>query len=378
MIYFDNSATTRVSLKAAEKAYYIMRECYANPSSLHTFGFLAEKEFIAARKQVAKAMNVLEEEIFFTSGGTEANNLAVFGTAEAYKRRGKHIITTRIEHPSVAKVVDRLKENGYEVSFIDVNKNGYIDIEQLESEIRKETILISVIFVNNEIGTVQNIDEIYNIVKKKNEKALIHLDCVQGFCKHKINCKKFDLVSVSGHKIHAPKGVGALYIKKGVKITPIITGGLQQNAIRPGTENLSAVAAFGVACEAAFSNINENFDYVKKIKEKLKSVVNIIPDVYINGDSENGSPYILNLSFKDVRGEVLLHTLEEREIYVSTGSACSSRQKKRSGTVEMLGTKMAENSVRFSFSDENTVEEADECVRVLSEVIPILRKFKAR
>lgn len=375
MIYFDNSSTTKVGKPAIKKILYTMTEEYANPSSLHSLGFSAEKELLEARKIISKIINADEKEIFFTSGGTEANNLAVFGTFLANKKTDAHFITGKTEHPSVIEAFKRLEKNGKSVSYIDVDKNGYIDLEQLENSITDKTALVSVMHINNEVGTINDIEKIYKIIKMKNKKTLFHTDCVQSFCKHNINSKYADLISLSAHKIHGPKGSGALFIKKGVRTEPVFVGGKQQNSVRPGTENVPGIAGFAAAAENMYKNISENCQKALSVKNKLSEIRKLLPDIYINGDLKNGSPYILNISFKDVKGEVLLHCLEDKKIYVSTGSACSSGHKKYKGTVSIIGG-IEESALRFSFSAENTVEEAEECIKALLTIVPSLREYR--
>ncbi len=375
MIYFDNSATTKVLDKVVEKMAYVMKEEFGNPSSLHSFGFSAEKEITNSKKIISKIINANENEIYFTSGGTEANNLAVFGVSFAHQKRGKHLVVSKIEHPSVLEAYKKLEGLGYDVSYLDCDEKGYVDLEQLADVVNDNTIIVSVMHINNEIGTVQNIEEISKIIKEKNSKTFFHVDCVQSFCKHRINSKVADLITFSGHKIHASKGIGGIFIKKGVRIEPVFVGGKQQNAIRSGTENLPGIVGLAVASEYMSKKIDENFENVLAVRNELAKVMDLLPDVFINGDEEKGSPYILNLSFKDVRGEVLLHTLEDRGIFVSTGSACTSNHKKHIGTVDVIGG-LGENSVRFSFSDENTVDEAKKCVSELLEIVPVLREYR--
>lgn len=378
MIYFDNASTTKVSHEVSEKVIFMLEKCYGNPSSLHKLGFEAEKEIKEAKKNICDFLKIDINDLFFTSGGTEANNLAIFGSAYANKRKGRNIITMPIEHQSVIMPFKKLEEDGFNVIYLDVDNRGYIDKNKLIENLNDETILVSIMYVNNEIGTIQDIEDIGNIIKKKNKDIIFHVDAVQAFCKHNINIKNIDLLSISGHKIHAPKGIGALYIKKGTKITPILFGGEQQNRIRPGTENSPGIAAFGMACKIAAKNMELNFKKVKNIKSTLMNIVNLIEGVKINGDAENASPYILNMTFEDVKSEVLMHKLEEYEIYVSTGSACSSSQKKHLNAVDILNKEKTEGTVRFSFCDENTVEEAEKCVEILKEIIPFLRRFKQR
>jgi len=377
LIYFDNSATTKVNKVVIEKMSYIMENEFGNPSSLHNFGFSAEKEINKAKIIIAKIINSSEDEIYFTSGGTEANNTAILGIINAHKKMGDHIVVSKIEHPSVIEVYKNLEKMGYSVSYINTDKKGYINISELENSITEKTILVSIMHINNEIGTVQNIKEIFKAIKNKNKKTYLHTDCVQSFCKYKINSKYADLITLSGHKIHGPKGIGALFIRKGVRINPILFGGKQQNGIRPGTENVPGIIGFSLAADIMSREMLINNEKVSLVKNKLMEITNMLPDIYINGDKENGSPYILNMSFKDIKGEVLLHSLEERGIYVSTGSACTSRHKKHIGTVNIIGG-LGENSIRFSFSNENTEKEAELCLSELFEIIPILRQYVRR
>jgi len=375
LIYFDNSATTKVSDEVIKKMVYIMNEKFGNPSSLHSFGFSAEKEIISAKKIISKIFKANENEIYFTSGGTEANNLAIFGVANSYKRLGNHIVVSKIEHPSVLEAYKRLENIGFSVSYVDSDKKGYIDITQLENIINENTILVSIMCINNEIGTIQDIEKIYKTIKNKNSKTLFHTDCVQSFCKHTINSKYADLITISGHKIHGPKGIGALFIKKGVRVEPMIIGGKQQNKIRSGTENVPGIVGFALAAENMSKNIDENYKKVAAVKSKLAEIKNILPDISINGDEKNGSPYILNMSFIGIKGETLLHFLEDKNIFVSTGSACMNNHKKHIGTVDIIGGN-GENSLRFSFSEENTILEAEECLSILTEAIPFLRQYR--
>lgn len=378
MIYFDNGSTTKISEPVYEKLCDFLKNNFANPSSLHSIGFEAEKELIEARKKVANALNVTPDEIYFTSGGTEANNTAVLGIAEAYKKRGNKVITSNIEHPSVADSFKELEARGFEVVTLNADEKGYINLEELEREVDENTILVSIMYVNNEVGTVQPIEKIAEIIKSKNKNCIFHTDCVQAFGKHPINGKHFDAISVSGHKIHCPKGVGVLYLRKGVRAKNLHFGGGQEKGFRPGTENTGSIVAMGLGAEIAKRDLEKNFEKVKAVKEKLMTICNILPDVYVNGDSENGSPYILNLSFEGVKGEVLLHALENYEIYVATGSACSSRAKEKKKIVDYLIDGRGSSTVRFSFDCENTVEEAEKVIEVLKEQVPMLRMFQPR
>lgn len=376
-VYLDNSATTRPYDEVAEYMNYINKFIYGNPSSLHKKGIEAEKMMKKARQSIADTLGASPKEIFFTSGGTESNNLAIIGYLRANPRKGKHVITSKIEHPSVLEVFKFLEENGYNVDYIDVDKNGIIDLEMLKKKISKETALISIMYVNNEIGSIQPIDEIVKIRNTCNKETVFHVDGVQAFGKFKINPAKsgIDLLTISSHKIHGPKGIGALYVNEKVRIKPIIFGGGQETLIRSGTENLAGICGFGLACEICNENINANWSKVleinkyfrNKLKENIKDIIIISP--------EDASPYILNVSFKNIKGEVLLHHLEEKEIYISTGSACSSRKSKRSHVLQAMGLSgdIIDGSVRFSFSEINTLEEIDYTVDALKEIIPKIR-----
>lgn len=378
MIYFDNGSTTKISEPVYEKMCGFLKDNFANPSSLHILGFQAEKELIDARKKIAFALKVTPEEIYFTSGGTEANNTAVLGIAEAYKKRGNKVITTNIEHPSVSDSFKELEARGFDVVVLNADEKGYISLEELEREVDENTILVSIMYVNNEVGTIQPVEKIADIIKKKNPNCFFHTDCVQAFGKHNIDGRKFDAVSVSGHKIHCPKGIGVLYLRKGVRAKNLHFGGGQEKGFRPGTENTGSIVAMGLGAEIAVKDMAKNFENVKAVKEKLMTICNILPEVYVNGDSENASPYILNLSFEGVKGEVLLHALENYDIFVATGSACSSRAKEKKKIVDFLIDGRGASTVRFSFDCENTVEEAEKVIEVLKEQVPLLRMFQPR
>ena len=378
MIYFDNASTTAICEPVLNKLTEVLKDSFANPSSLHGLGFQVEKQINEARKKIAQCIKAKPEEIYFTSGGTEANNTAVLGIADDYKRRGNKVITTNIEHPSVADSFNELERRGFQVVFLDVDEKGYIDFEKLENEIDDNTILVSIMYVNNEVGTIQNIEKIYSLIKNKNKDCIFHTDCVQAFGKHSINSAYVDAISISSHKINSVKGVGALYVKKGVRVTNLHFGGGQESGFRPGTENVPGIIAFGLAAELACKNMTENFKKVSSVKAELMKITKELEDVYVNGDSENASPYILNLSFKDVKGEVLLHALENDKIYVATGSACSSRAKEKKKIVDFLADGRGQNAVRFSFSSYNTVEEARQVVESLKKNVPLLRMFIPR
>lgn len=381
MIYFDNAATTRAADEVAERVRYMLLENFGNPSAQSMMGIRAENELNDARKIMAKSINALPEEIYFTSGGTEDDNWAIFGTAEGYKRSGKHMITTSIEHPAVSEPMERLRQKGWEVTVLDVDKNGYIDLDALRDSIRDDTVLVSIILVNNEVGTIQDAAAVGKLIKEKNPKTLFHVDAVQAFGKYPIDVRKMniDMLSMSGHKIHGPKGVGFFYMKKGLKVRPIIYGGGQERGQRSATENTPGIAGLAKAVELAMENMDASHEKVMEVKRTLaEGILRDIPKTHINGPSiEEASPYVLNVSFNGLRSEVLLHALEEKEIYVSAGSACSSKKKGGSHVLRSLGLseERIEGAIRFSFCRYNTVEEALFCLEVLKEKTAFLRKY---
>lgn len=381
--YFDNAATTKPLKEVIHKMMEVYED-YGNPSSMHLKGFEAEKHIKESQKILSEILKVNEKEIYFTSGGTESNNLALLGVALAYQRTGKHIITTEIEHASVSNTLKYLKELGYNISVLPVNQYGLIDVTQLKGLIQKDTILVSIMHVNNEIGSVQSLEIIGKAIKEKNQNTLFHVDAVQSFGKYNIYPKKsnIDLLSISAHKIHGPKGVGALYIKENVKIKPILIGGSHQRGIRAGTENVPGIVGFAAAAKEIYTNMSEKNQYIDSLKRRLiKGILDNIDQVEINGLSENESaPHIVNIRFNNVRGEVLLHTLERHGIFISTGSACSSKKRTISSVLKAinLSEQALLESVRFSFSKNNTYEEIDYCIDILKKEIPILRKYVRR
>lgn len=373
-IYLDNSATTRPFDEVIEYIGEISKNIYGNPSSLHTKGIEAEKLVRKARESIAGTLGVDSKEIYFTSGGTESNNLAIRGFLEANPRKGNHIITTTIEHPSVLEVFKYLAAKGYNVDYIDVDAKGVINLEQLRAKISKETALISMIYVNNEIGAVQPMEEIVRIKNSINRDTAIHLDAVQAYGKLPITPQKMgvDMMSVSSHKIHGPKGVGALYVGKPVKIKPIVFGGGQETLLRSGTENVPGICGFGLAAETIFKNLTQNHEkvaglrqlFIKKLEEEMED--------YRVLSSEESLPYIVNISFANLKSEVLLHHLEEKNIFVSTGSACSSRKNIHSHVLRAIGLegKYIDGAIRFSFSAWNTENDIEKTVEVLKEIVP--------
>ena len=378
-IYFDNGATTRVFPEVREKMVRILEEEYGNPSSMHKKGLTAEHHLKHTREVIAKSMKVEPKEITFTSGGTESNNLAIIGTALANQRQGKHIITSTIEHASVYNPFFFLEEMGFEVTFVPVDRYGVIRLDELEKAVREDTILVSVMAVNNEIGSIMPLEEIGRLLKKKNPNVLFHADCVQAYGKMKLFPKRWniDLVSISGHKIHGPKGSGALYVRNGVKIKPIVYGGNQELGLRSGTENVPAIAGLGVAAEMIYTDFEERVEHLKKIKNYFLERVMEFPDIK-NHSGE--APHIASVSFLGVRSEVLLHALEDRGICVSAGSACSSNKPAVSGTLKGIGLRKDEyeSTLRFTFSCYNTLEEVDQAIEELGKLLPMLRRFKRK
>lgn len=378
MIYFDNSATTKPHKEVVDEVVLCMENYFGNPSSAHRLGIEAEKRMKTARENVAKLINAQANEIVFTSGGSESNNTAIKGIV----RMGDHIISSKIEHPSVLKTLKELEEEGIEVTYLDVDNNGVINLEQLKNSIKNNTKLVTIMHVNNEIGSIQPIEKIIKIVKDTNKKTKIHVDAVQSAGKIKIDVKKLDvdLMSISSHKIHGPKGSGGLYIKKGINIKPLISGGGQENEIRSGTENLPMISGFGVASKIILDNIENKIKHVNNIKEHFVNRLSEIEDIRINSpidDVHIGN--ILNVSFKGIKGEVLLHALEDYDIYVSTGSACSAKKSSHKNYVLPaigLDECYISGAIRFSFSYLNTIEEVDATIEALKSILKFLRRIK--
>lgn len=378
--YFDNSATTRCYPEVAEIVVKTMTEDFGNPSAMHLKGVEAEKYVREAAQTLAKILKVNEKEIIFTSGGTESNNLALFGGADANKRSGNHIITTSVEHAAVGQPAERLEQMGYEVTIVPVDHRGVVQLEALEKALRPDTILVSTMYVNNEVGAVMPVEEIAKLVHEKSPKALYHVDAIQAFGKYRIYPKKagIDMLSVSSHKIHGPKGVGFLYINEKARIQPQILGGGQQAGMRSGTDNVPGIAGLGVAAKMVYTDFDKKIEHMYQLKERLAEGFLKLPDVRLNGmEIREGAPQILSASFLGVRSEVLLHTLEEKGIYVSAGSACSSHKRKAAGTSSAMGMEAAqrESTLRFSFSEENTFEEVDYALEVIGQVLPMLRRY---
>lgn len=381
-VYLDNSATTRTFPEVAELMSKIMCEDYGNPSSMHNKGVQAERYVRYGRETLAKILKVNEKEIYFTSGGTESDNLALIGCAMANYRAGKHLITTKIEHPAILQTMHYLEDQGFEVTYLSVNDKGQISLQELQNAMRKDTILVSIMHTNNEIGAVEPIAEAGRLIKSTNPSTLFHVDAVQGFGKYRIYPKRMgiDLLSVSGHKIHGPKGVGFLYIGEKVKIHNIIYGGGQQKNLRSGTENVPGIAGMAKAAEMLYNHLEEDAERLYSLKDYFCEGLRKIPDIRINNpEGMEGAPHIVSLSVAGVRSEVLLHALEDKGIYVSAGSACSSNKPHTAGSATMRAIKLPEefldSTLRFSMSVYTTREELDYTLQVMYDIIPMLRKY---
>lgn len=386
-VYLDNSATTRQYDQVTDLMVEMMRDNFGNPSSLHNLGVDAEKQVRKGRKALASALSASEDEIYFTSGGTEADNTVLNGVAQAKKRIGKKIITTAVEHPAILEPAKRLEAQGFEVVRIGVDKKCRLNMEQLESAIDDDTILISVMGVNNETGTIMPIEEIAQLKKKYNKEhktdILLHTDAVQAFGKIPMNLKSnysgVDFVSVSGHKIHGPKGIGAMYCRKGINMVPFIVGGGQEKNMRSGTENTPAMAGFGLAAEMASKNFDARVKNMAAARQfLLDGIKSEIGDIIINSpEGDDACPSVLNVSFLGTRGEVLLHTLEQDGIFISTGSACSSNKKGMSHVLGAMGLKHKEieGAIRFSFNEFNTQEEMEYVIEKVKAAVNRFRRL---
>ena len=381
-IYLDNSATTRTFPEVAELMSKIMCEDYGNPSSLHLKGVQAEKYLRYAKETLARIMKVSERELIFTSGGTESDNLALIGVAMANYRAGKHLITTKIEHPAILQTMHYLEDQGFEVTYLSVGSDGCISLEELKKAMRKDTILVSIMHTNNEIGSVQPIEEAARIIKSMNPATLFHVDAVQGFGKFRIMPKRMgiDLLSVSGHKKHGPKGVGFLYVGEKVKIHNIIYGGGQQKNMRSGTENVPGIAGMAKAAEILYTNLAEDTRKLYSLKKYFCDGLMKMEDVKLNNpEGEKGAPHIVSLSVKGIRSEVMLHALEDKGIFVSSGSACASNKPAVSGSATLRGIGLEkeylDSTIRMSMSVYTTKEEIDYTLRTMYDMIPMLRKY---
>ena len=381
--YLDNAATTKVFPEVAERMIQLMEVGYGNPSSKHSKGLEAENAIREARDRVCKSLKCEAGEIIFTSGGTESNNQALIGAVMANRRAGQHIITTRIEHASIHQPLAFLETQGYEITYLPVDVHGKVEPEVLKAAIREDTVLISIMFVNNEIGSVQDVEQLAKVIHESNPKTLFHVDAIQAFGKYRIVPKRLgiDLMSVSGHKIHGPKGSGFLYVKAGTKLSPILFGGGQQKGMRSGTENVPGIAGLGEAVRLIYTDHTSKVEQLYTIKDRLITRLQQLDQVQVHGiaglELRETAPHIVSVGFAGIRSEVLLHALAERDVYVSSGSACSSNHPELSGTLQAIGVEEAllDATLRFSLSVTSTMEEVDYAVEQLAELLPVLRKF---
>lgn len=382
--YLDNSATTPCLEQVRDIVVKTMMEDYGNPSSRHQKGVDAEHYLREAREKIAATLKVKEKEIFFTSGGTESNNWALIGSALANRRAGRHIVTTAVEHAAVLMPLQFLEEQGFRVTYLPVDRYGQVDPRQAAEAVDQDTILVSIMMVNNEVGALEPVEEISRLAKEKNASLLFHVDAIQAYGKMRILPKRMgiDLLSVSGHKIHGPKGIGFLYVNEKAKLRPLILGGGQQRGMRSGTDNVPGAAGLGVAAALAYQDLEETRARLFARKEQMIQGLRKLPDVFvISKEGEEGAPHIVSAAFPGVRSEVLLHALEERKIYVSSGSACSSNKKLPVSSVLQelhLKGELLESTLRFSFSRFTTEEEIDYCLKNLAELLPVLRRYRRR
>ncbi len=381
--YLDNSATTKCMPEVIDICVKTMSIDYGNPSSKHMYGVNAERYIKESRDKITSLLKCQDKELLFTSGGTESNNMAIIGTAMANKRRGNHIIVSSVEHSSVKEPMRFLEDQGYRITYLSVDNKGVVDLEELQNSLCDDTILVSVMYVNNEIGTIEPIEKIAEIVHQYSNDIVFHVDAIQAFGKIKIVPKKLgiDLMSVSGHKIHGPKGTGFLYIRDKVKIKPIIYGGGQQKGMRSGTENVPGVAGIGVASNLIYKNFDEKVNALYELREFFIEEVSKIEGTHVNGQTGMlSAPHIVSVSFDKIRSEVLLHALEEKEIYVSSGSACSSNHPSLSNTLMAIGVKkeLLDSTLRFSFCFDTTKEQLQYTIDTLKELLPFLRRFERK
>lgn len=379
-IYLDNAASTKVYPEVADLMTTTMLADYANPSAKHKMGVEAEAYYREARETIANTLKCKEKEIIFTSGGTESNNTAFMGTCFGMERQGKHIITSAIEHPAVYKPLEFLEQHGFSLTVLPVDEKGHISLTDLENAIREDTIMVSIMTVNNEIGAVQDIAAIGQCIKEKNPKTLFHTDAIQAYGKMELRPKRdmVDLLSVSGHKLHGPKGIGFLYVDEKVKLSPLILGGGHQNGLRSGTLNIPGIAGLGLAAKLSYSHFKEKQEMLYHLKDFFIEELEKIEGVTVHSEKgEASAPHIVSATFQGVKAEVLLHALEERGIYVSSGSACSSNHPGISGTLKAIGLSHGDldSTLRFSFSQYTEKRDLEECISVLKEELPVLRKF---
>lgn len=380
-IYFDNAATSRPFESVVKVMGEVMLETYGNPAAQNKSGLKAERIMKASREGIAKLISASPEEIYFTSGGTEGDNMALIGGAYAMQKIGKHIISTPLEHPAVLRPLEKLSEEGFEVQYLSVDESGRIDLNELREAVRPDTILVSLMAVNNETGTITDLEEAGKIIKEKNPKTLFHTDAVQGMGKIRINVKKInaDFLTASAHKFHGPKGLGFMYIKNISKMKPILLGGGQQSGVRPGTENPAGAAAILEALEKCYGDFDKKCEKIYEIKRTLWDYISEnIPDTFINGCGiDEGSPYVLNVSFLGVRSNVLLNAMEAKGLFASAGSACNSRKKVESHVLNGMGLsgKRVDSAIRFSFSSLNTLEEAKMAGEIIKSQVEFLRRY---
>lgn len=380
-IYFDNSATTLIDSEVQKFMNDFSEKYFANPSAMHRLGYLVEEEVKSFSNYIAKELNCDAKEIIWTSGGSESNNLAISGYIDAHKKMGNKIITTKIEHSSVYNVFKKYEDIGLEVVYLDVDRTGHIDINDLQKNIDSNTILVSVMYINNEIGARQDIEQIGKVIKEANDKCAFHVDFVQGFAKYRVNVKKskIDFLSVSSHKINGPKGAGFLYKNSSVRLTPLILGGEQQNGLRAGTLNTTGIAGTYFATKIAYESLEKNVEKLTSLRnyliDRLEDVNKNFGIITVNTKKDDTfAPHIVSISFKGIRSEVMLHALEDKGIYVSAGSACSSHDKRISRTLKSIGLNdnEAESTIRVSFGKSNEIHEIDTFINVIKDLIPVL------
>lgn len=376
MIYFDNSATTKPKKEVLDTFYKVAENYFGNPSSVHHLGLQAENLLSHARNQIATLLKTDEQEIIFTSGGTEGNNFIIKGVAEKYRNRGYHMITTMIEHPSVLNTCIQLENNGFDVTYLPVDETGRVRVEDVKRALRKDTILVSIMHVNNEIGSVQPIEKIGELLKN-HPKTLFHVDHVQGVTKVPLDFHEsnVDFASISSHKFHGLKGTGAIYIRKGLKLAPLLAGGGQERGFRSGTENLAGIVAMAKALRLGMLDYEAKIDTMMDVRDFLINELQLIEGVKMNTPKQNTSPHIINFSVQGFKAEVLVHELEQHGLYVSTTSACSSRTNEPSRTILAmgLGEERATTSIRISLSFDNTMEEAKQAVAIIKQSIKNLK-----
>ena len=379
-IYLDNSSTTACFPEVAEKMSQIMTEDYGNPSSMHHKGVVAENYLRQAREKIAKTLRVEDKEILFTSGGTESDNLALIGTARAYARSGNHLVTSKIEHPAILETMKYLEGQGFAVTYLPVDANGHISMDDLREAMTPDTTLVSLMHTNNEIGSLTQVEDAGKLIKSINPETVFHVDAVQGYGKARILPRRenIDLLSVSAHKIHGPKGTGFLYHNAKTKLDPIIFGGGQQKGMRSGTENVAGIYGMAMAAEKLYGMLDEDRERLYGLKEMLIEGLTGLPDITVNGlTGKDSAPHIVSASIRGIRSEVLLHALEDRGIYVSSGSACSSNRPHVSDTLKAIGVdkELLDSTLRFSMSVLTTEDEIKETIEAAKDIVPMLRKY---